>query len=265
MYNRQAMAFTLIELLVVISIIALLIGILLPALSSAMDTARRVTCLSNIRQLSTAKRTYQTDMGHGLPTVAPANNNFWLAELWVGGYLGKSEAIWRCPEAEKPISSSNGRTGSAKKAWVNIGTDLGGQREDGRWVGSYALNAYHFDHGHPDSTRGPDMYDADQGDYFGGQVTGVSASRVPAFGDAVWIDGAPKEDDTPPDDLMADGSNLWNENMMRRFVINRHPSPTINIAYADGHAANTQLPELWTLPWHRNWDRDQREPNVPDR
>ncbi len=51
-------SFTLIELLVVVAIIAVLVSILLPALSQARDNARKAICLSNLRQLATGTVTY---------------------------------------------------------------------------------------------------------------------------------------------------------------------------------------------------------------
>lgn len=59
--------FTLIELLVVISIIALLIGILLPALSVARETARQAQCLANVRSIGQVFEMYAIDFRDRLP------------------------------------------------------------------------------------------------------------------------------------------------------------------------------------------------------
>ena len=61
---KQPHGFTLVELLVVIGIISLLIGLLLPAMTAAQDAARRLQCLSNLRQLATAAHLYTTN-NHG--------------------------------------------------------------------------------------------------------------------------------------------------------------------------------------------------------
>jgi prepilin-type N-terminal cleavage/methylation domain-containing protein len=56
--QKRNSAFTLIELLVVIAVIALLMGVLLPALKKARDAGRRTVCLANVRSLTQAWSMY---------------------------------------------------------------------------------------------------------------------------------------------------------------------------------------------------------------
>ena len=93
---KKTQAFTLIELLVVLAIITLLVGILLPALGKARDTAKDIKCKSNLRQAHLAQSLYEQDHGR-LTTVWTINNN--TPRSGLAPYLAMSDKQLQAPDA----------------------------------------------------------------------------------------------------------------------------------------------------------------------
>jgi prepilin-type N-terminal cleavage/methylation domain-containing protein/prepilin-type processing-associated H-X9-DG protein len=97
--KRNRHAFTLIELLVVIAIIAILAAILFPVFAQARESARRTSCLSNVKQMGVAFAMYTQDYDETTPAVIHDNNAAYDPDFWViiQPYI-KNVNVFYCPD-----------------------------------------------------------------------------------------------------------------------------------------------------------------------
>jgi len=263
--------FTLVELLVVIGIIALLIGILMPALSKARRQANTTACLANLRSMNQALSIYfAQNQGH-----LPYYNWYYKTEpdkAWHGywiGILGDNKCMPDkviCPEAKDPLDFKlNGSSGlgAVNAAWSGeLQTAATGVKYDTKSFmnttmgpGGYRIGSYGFNRNL--------TVDADK---YGTNIAKVrNSSDVPVFYDSVWVDNIDMYNgsttDQPPLPTSLTGSDAATAQAARdkhkdqfRIWIARH-GRAINMAFADGSARTVGLEDTYNLYWTPDWNR----------
>lgn len=133
---NKELKFTLIELLIVIAIIAILAGLLMPALNRARERARGVVCLNNLKQIHLALSKYNSvSRDYMMSTCKMGGDRTWYEYIIAAGYLKKKKnddeksnlMNFKCPADKTAIAKNNrdGHCSYAYNSWIGYMTPDG--------------------------------------------------------------------------------------------------------------------------------------------
>ncbi|AQQ09064.1 type II secretion system protein G [Sedimentisphaera cyanobacteriorum] len=214
----RAQGFSLIELLVVISVIALLLGILLPALNAARKRAKKVVCRSNMRQMGIAVQSYLIDHNNNLPPSSCHITNpddYWLKVL--SDYTGE-QLLFRCP---------------SDKADNFVDWSLPLEQQKSRRYSSFAVNAL-LD---PVNYR----YKGDSNIY-----NSIDSIHKPMH--CIWISEAPNTKNFHLADHIHPESWEGSVEYAKKFIAwDRHIGKS-NYLFVDGHAETLEFESTYAWP-----------------
>ncbi len=241
--NRRG--FTLIELLVVISIMALLMGILMPTLQRARKSARAVACQAHLRQWGLILKLYADDNSGNF--FKPEMNAAFFQTL-APFYTNKE--ILLCMDAQRAATATGTEPGG-KSSWFGSTYK---SYSFGGYEGSYGISSWII----YEPGEGPGAWGADRKLRWGTPYV-KNADRIPMIADCTWpaLHAYQTDEPSPWEDPPGGGER------MQRFCINRH-NGGVNVAFMDFSTRKVGLKELWRLEWHRGYDDHAAPPVWPD-
>ena len=233
--------FTLIELLVVIAIIALLLSILMPALRRVKEQGKMVKCLANLKQWNLIATIYTQENDGKFWDTDPGTNSWWWVRYIDDRYKSwKTNKLWLCPSATKPVIDENGNTLPTFNIFNAWGIFKGDKLGPDGVAGSYGINGYCLIPRGASPSEISKRWNA---------INQRGAANVPWFIEALRFDLWPSSTSPPAQNPF----QAWTDNDMARCCINRHQG-FVNAAFLDWSARAVGLKELWTLKWNKTFD-----------
>ena len=251
MKTKRKTGFTLIELLVVISIIAVLLAILMPALTKAKDKVRSVICRSNLKHWAIPFAMYAEDndgkfmRGWMEGTVT----NWGMGLQWMNQlrpYYSHVGNFRLCPMT--PVPKEDNCFGGTYKAWANLSGTADDATLKGEY-GSYGMNDWAHN-----PQQGVALWESEHSDYWLGPYNVPKPNTVPLFFDCIWTGAMPVDTCYAPEWEDYASADYSLQGQMQRVCVKRHQRRGINMLFMDFSINEVGLKRLWKLKWYKGFD-----------